>query len=350
MDLEGIMEWRERIELSRSGFADRSLAIRIRHEGSQCARRDSNPRDLIGSQACCLNTSSAAVESRGVEPRSLACKASAFPAELRPLGPAGANRTLVARLSVECPSIGRQQAIGLTDRTRTDFNQIHILVPRPLRARPAWVSQTGVEPVSPGLQPGALPAELPRQIAAPRCFCNREGHAPFPPRRQSRRGPTHPRVARSALLPFSNLIACTHPPGSSVLEARREGIEPPAIGFGIRSAPSARRMAPEAGIEPAIFRLTSDCLSTWLLWKKALRAEGCSAHVQEAAKNRRLLGAYVKECGARSPHRAPARKPFSIVKEHSSRSAREEGIEPPSTDPRSVVLPLDDSRTSELRA
>lgn len=157
LDLEGNTEWQERIELSCPGFADRLLAIRIRHR--QCVRRDSNPRDLIGSQACCLNTSNATVESRGLEPRSLACKASAFPVQPRPRSPAGTNRTFVSRLSAECRApLDDNRKRGLTDRTRTDFYQIHILVPRPLRARPAWVSRTGVEPVPLGLQPSALPS------------------------------------------------------------------------------------------------------------------------------------------------------------------------------------------------
>ncbi len=59
LDFEGNAEWRERIELSCDGFADRVLTIRNPpHE--QCVRRELNPRLLVGSQACCLNTSNAA--------------------------------------------------------------------------------------------------------------------------------------------------------------------------------------------------------------------------------------------------------------------------------------------------
>ena len=76
--------------------------------------------------------------------------------------------------------------------------------------------------------------------------------------------------------------------------ARRGGIEPPAVGFGIQPAPSARRtnvdvVAPGAGIEPAICRLTVGRRSTWLPWN-------------------RVCGARIATPGART-------RAFSIVKE-----------------------------------
>ncbi len=77
-------------------------------------------------------------------------------------GPPGKNRTSVSRLSVECPGRWTTGGLGWPNGLEPSCTRITTwaLDHFGIDQQTDLVPPTGVEPVPPGLQPGALPAEL----------------------------------------------------------------------------------------------------------------------------------------------------------------------------------------------
>jgi hypothetical protein len=164
-----------RLELPPSRFVAGHSSIELRgYQDDWSVRWELNPLHLVGSQACSRKHLGRNGGARGGRTLDLLLARQAL-SQLS-YGPMSVLQEGVEpsflgyRPSVL--AVGRQEsAIGLVGRTRTDLHQLHGLGPRPLRDRPAekrvtrpiWkVPRTGIEPVPPGLQPGALPTELPR--------------------------------------------------------------------------------------------------------------------------------------------------------------------------------------------
>ncbi len=145
--------------------------------------------------------------------------------------------------------------------------------------------RTGIEPISTGRQPARIPD-------AQRGFITRSSKT-----RHAVEESTAVENVRSGVdvSPRSWTF-------STVATEREARSQPPAVGFGAQPAPSARRLAPEAGFEPAVCRLTAGRLSAWLPRNSVRRP--------------------VATPGART-------KAFSIVKEHASYAGSGGGIRTP---------------------